>query len=50
MKAKRIKLTLPFRPFGGIRESGWGKEGGSEGMSDFCIQKMVCIGSTSAMA
>ncbi|GFZ44444.1 Succinate-semialdehyde dehydrogenase [NADP(+)] [Saitozyma sp. JCM 24511] len=31
-------------PFGGIKESGWGKEGGAEAILDFCKVKAVIVG------
>jgi succinate-semialdehyde dehydrogenase/glutarate-semialdehyde dehydrogenase len=31
-------------PFGGIKQSGYGKEGGAEGISDYMYTKYVCMG------
>lgn len=34
-------LTGPETPFGGIKESGYGSEGGTEGLDDFLFSKLV---------
>jgi succinate-semialdehyde dehydrogenase/glutarate-semialdehyde dehydrogenase len=34
-------LTGPETPFGGVKESGYGSEGGSEGLDDFLFSKLV---------
>ena len=34
-------LTGPETPFGGVKESGYGSEGGSEGLADFLYSKYV---------
>jgi succinate-semialdehyde dehydrogenase / glutarate-semialdehyde dehydrogenase len=34
-------LTPPETPFGGVKESGYGSEGGSEGVEDYLITKLV---------
>ena len=36
-----FRLTGPETPFGGVKESGYGSEGGSEGIADFLIPKLV---------
>ena len=36
-------ITTPEAPFGGIKESGLGKEGGSQGLEDYLDTKYVCI-------
>lgn len=38
--------VLTGRPFGGVKESGFGKEGGSEAILDFCNIKTVIVGQT----
>lgn len=35
--------TVVQAPFGGIKESGMGKEGGKHGMQDYLIEKFVSI-------
>jgi succinate-semialdehyde dehydrogenase/glutarate-semialdehyde dehydrogenase len=37
-------ITTVETPFGGIKESGLGKEGGSQGLSDYLDTKYICIG------
>ena len=37
-------ITTVEAPFGGIKESGIGKEGGSQGLADYFDTKYVCIG------
>jgi succinate-semialdehyde dehydrogenase/glutarate-semialdehyde dehydrogenase len=34
-------ITFPETPFGGVKESGHGSEGGSEGLSDYMITKTI---------
>ncbi|MER7797141.1 NAD-dependent succinate-semialdehyde dehydrogenase [Microbacterium sp. NPDC096154] len=34
-------LTSPETPFGGVKESGYGSEGGSEGIADYFVTKLV---------
>ena len=34
-------ITLPETPFGGVKESGHGSEGGSEGLTDYMITKTI---------
>ncbi|MFW3169578.1 NAD-dependent succinate-semialdehyde dehydrogenase [Geodermatophilus sp. CPCC 206100] len=34
-------LTAPETPFGGVKESGYGSEGGSEGIEDYLFAKLV---------
>ncbi len=36
-------ITTPEAPFGGVKESGMGKEGGSQGLDDYLDTKYVCI-------
>jgi len=36
-------ITTPEAPFGGIKDSGLGKEGGSQGLDDYLDTKYVCI-------
>src|SRR5690606_296871 len=37
-------ITTVEAPFGGMKESGLGKEGGSQGLTDYLDTKYVCIG------
>jgi succinate-semialdehyde dehydrogenase/glutarate-semialdehyde dehydrogenase len=37
-------ITTPEAPFGGVKESGLGREGGHQGMDDYLDTKYVCIG------
>ncbi len=34
-------IAFPETPFGGVKESGHGSEGGSEGLSDYMITKTI---------
>jgi succinate-semialdehyde dehydrogenase / glutarate-semialdehyde dehydrogenase len=36
-----FRLNGPETPFGGVKESGYGSEGGSEGIEDFLLSKLV---------
>lgn len=36
-------ITTVEAPFGGVKESGLGKEGGSQGLEDYLETKYVCI-------
>ena len=36
-------ITTVEAPFGGVKESGMGKEGGSQGLEDYLDTKYVCI-------
>ena len=36
-------ITTVEAPFGGVKESGMGKEGGSQGLADYLDTKYVCI-------
>ena len=36
-------ITSSQSPFGGINESGYGKEGGKEGLEEYLISKYVTI-------
>jgi succinate-semialdehyde dehydrogenase/glutarate-semialdehyde dehydrogenase len=37
-------ITTPEAPFGGVKQSGLGKEGGHEGIADYFDTKYVCLG------
>jgi succinate-semialdehyde dehydrogenase / glutarate-semialdehyde dehydrogenase len=37
-------ITTPEAPFGGVKQSGLGKEGGYEGIADYFDTKYVCVG------
>ena len=34
-------IALPETPFGGVKQSGYGSEGGSEGIEPFLVTKLV---------
>ncbi|PLZ03178.1 NAD-dependent succinate-semialdehyde dehydrogenase [Burkholderia sp. WAC0059] len=34
-------ITAPEAPFGGVKDSGYGREGGYEGVEAFCVKKLV---------
>ncbi len=36
--------SSPLAPFGGVKPSGWGREGGPEGLLEYCDLRMVSIG------
>ena len=36
-------ITAPEAPFGGVKESGLGKEGGTQGLAEYLDTKYVCI-------
>lgn len=40
-------ITTPEAPFGGVKESGLGKEGGHQGIEDYVDTKYICIGGLS---
>jgi succinate-semialdehyde dehydrogenase/glutarate-semialdehyde dehydrogenase len=37
-------LSTELAPFGGIKESGIGREGGTEGLEEYLETKYACIG------
>lgn len=37
-------ISDPSAPFGGVKQSGFGKEGSKYGMNDFVTTKMVMFG------
>jgi len=37
-------ITTPEAPFGGVKESGLGREGGHQGIEDYLDTKYICIG------
>jgi len=37
-------ITTPEAPFGGVKESGLGREGGHQGIEDYFDMKYICIG------
>jgi aldehyde dehydrogenase (NAD+) len=39
-----LPASTPAAPFGGFKQSGYGKEGGLQGILEFCRTKNVCIG------
>ena len=39
-----VLIVTPEAPFGGIKESGMGREGGRQGIEDFLDLKYTCIG------
>lgn len=40
-----VVLTTPETPFGGVKESGYGSEGGQEGLEGYLVTKFVAQGS-----
>ncbi|MGI9391221.1 MAG: aldehyde dehydrogenase family protein [Boseongicola sp.] len=36
-------MTTVEAPFGGLKESGMGKEGGSQGLDDYLETKYMCV-------
>jgi succinate-semialdehyde dehydrogenase/glutarate-semialdehyde dehydrogenase len=39
-----VLIVTPEVPFGGLKESGLGKEGGWQGLDDYLETKYTCIG------
>lgn len=39
-----VLIVMPEAPFGGMKESGMGKEGSWQGMDDYLETKYTCIG------
>jgi len=37
-------LSTEVAPFGGVKESGIGREGGSEGLEEYLETKYLCLG------
>jgi succinate-semialdehyde dehydrogenase / glutarate-semialdehyde dehydrogenase len=37
-------VTTPEAPFGGVKQSGLGSEGGSQGIKEYLSVKYICIG------
>ena len=37
-------ISTEVAPFGGVKESGFGREGSTHGLDDYLDVKMVCIG------
>ncbi|RWP38460.1 aldehyde dehydrogenase family protein, partial [Mesorhizobium sp.] len=37
----QMVVTIPETPFGGIGDSGWGREGGLEGLESYTVRKYV---------
>nr|WP_234818774.1 aldehyde dehydrogenase family protein [Sinorhizobium fredii] len=37
----QMVVTIPGTPLGGIGDSGWGREGGIEGLESYTIRKYV---------
>lgn len=37
-------VSDPYAPFGGIKQSGFGREGGRHGIEEFQIQKTITMG------
>ena len=38
-------ISTEVAPFGGIKQSGFGREGSKYGLEDFLVMKYVCLGS-----
>ena len=41
-------VTSEVAPFGGVKQSGLGREGGAEGIDDYLETKYVCMGGIGA--
>ena len=41
LAVNHFMLTAPETPFGGVKDSGYGSEGGSEGIEDYLFAKLV---------
>jgi succinate-semialdehyde dehydrogenase/glutarate-semialdehyde dehydrogenase len=41
LSINNLVASLAETPFGGVKESGYGREGGSEGLSDYTVVKNV---------
>lgn len=41
VSVNQAPIALPETPFGGVKESGYGREGGSEGLQPYLITKLV---------
>ena len=39
-----VKMTGPPVPFGGVKQSGLGREGSHHGMDDYVEIKYLCVG------
>ncbi len=39
-------IAYTCSPFGGVKESGYGREGGHEGTAEYCIIKFVALGTS----
>jgi len=37
----QMVVTIPETPFGGVKDSGWGREGGIEGLEAYTVKKFV---------
>lgn len=37
-------ISTPVAPFGGVKESGLGREGGRQGLYEFMEPKLACFG------
>jgi succinate-semialdehyde dehydrogenase/glutarate-semialdehyde dehydrogenase len=37
-------ISAANAPFGGVKESGYGREGGSQGIDEYLAVKYVCVG------
>jgi len=37
-------LSTPVAPFGGIKQSGLGREGGHDGIDEYLESKYLCLG------
>jgi succinate-semialdehyde dehydrogenase/glutarate-semialdehyde dehydrogenase len=40
-------ISTEVAPFGGVKQSGWGREGSKYGLDDYLSMKYVCLGEIS---
>ena len=41
MSINTLEASLPETPFGGVKDSGFGREGGTEGLHNYMVIKTV---------
>ena len=41
LAVNHFQINTPETPFGGVKESGYGSEGGTEGIEDYLFSKLV---------
>lgn len=43
VRINTLQVVLPDTPFGGVRDSGIGRQGGAEGIAPHLIRKFACL-------